>query len=44
MAVVGSRLGIVKNSLIRSRDTEDISEDESSFSSRDTERDMKGYS
>jgi len=44
VAVVSSRLGIVKDSLIRSRDSEDIFKDEGGFSSRDTERDMKGYS
>ena len=42
MAVVSSRLGIVKDSLVRSRDTEDISEDKGSFSSRDAEGDMEG--
>jgi len=44
MAVVSSRLGIVKDSLVRSRDTEDISEDEGSFSSRDAHGDMEGQS
>jgi len=42
MTVVSSRLGIVKDSLVRRRYTEDILKDEGSFSGRDAEGDMEG--
>lgn len=42
MTVVGSGLGIIKDSLIGSRDREYISEDEGSFSCRYTHGDVEG--
>jgi len=44
MAVVSSGLGIVKDGLVRSGDTEDILKDEGSFSGRDPHGDMEGQS
>ena len=41
MTVISSRFSIVKDSLIRARDREDISKDESSFSCRYTEWDVE---